>query len=139
MANQRLKRVLLVDDSMSTNFHHETILKDLDCTDQIEICLNGLEALDYLKTKHDEGYPKPDIIFLDINMPKMNGWEFLTEYEKLPDFQKGEILLVMLTTSVNPDDKLRADRLSVIKDWISKPLTEEVVKNILVTHFNWEF
>lgn len=128
---------MLIDDSASTNFLNEVILRDLDCAEHIDQCRNGIEALNYLQTSIEGVYPQPDIIFLDINMPKMNGWEFLGEYENLsPDF-RGKILMVMLTSSANPDDKELANSTDTVHCFLNKPLTEEGVKGVLFDYFGW--
>ena len=65
----------------------------------------------------------------------MNGWEFLEHYNDLPMAQKGGIVVVMLSTSLNPDDKAQADSLGYLDDFINKPLTVEMVQEILKRHF----
>ena len=70
-------------------------------------------------------------------MPGMNGWEFLEAYSQLSDQQRGHIVVMMLTTSLNPDDKLRADNYQGVNGFLSKPLTKDLLKEILETHFGW--
>jgi CheY-like chemotaxis protein len=76
----------------------------------------------------------PDLIFLDINMPGMNGWEFLDEYNKIMDPTKNSLVVTMLTTSDNPDDKARAKDWKFVSDFITKPLTKEMMEKILAAH-----
>lgn len=68
----------------------------------------------------------------------MNGWEFLNAYEKLPDEQHAQIVVMMLTTSLNPDDKSKADTIGGVSGFLSKPLTKQLLKEILETHFGWQ-
>ena len=78
----------------------------------------------------------PDLILLDINMPIVNGWEFMDKYQSLSAEQKAKIVVVMLTTSLNPDDRSRAESIKDIKDFVSKPLDETTLKDIIEKHFN---
>ena len=77
---KKLNCILLIDDDSDDNEYHEIILRKLAITEKIDIAINGVEAIKYLKTK--DRVP-PELIFLDINMPKMNGWEFLEEYKNI--------------------------------------------------------
>lgn len=122
--------ILLVDDDEATNFIHKRIIQKSGIDVSIQTVENGKEAIDFLTSSGNfEGkeYPKPGLIFLDINMPVMNGWEFLEVYEKLPEEQKAKILVAMLTTSLNPDDKSKADSNQYINGFVNKPLSKEVI------------
>src|SRR6266542_549835 len=99
---------------------------------KIEIALNGLEALAYLKI---ENQVPPEIIFLDINMPKMNGWEFLDRYKHLDKQQKAKVVIMILTTSANPDHIKRAKEIEEVTGYETKPLDKEMLKEILHEHF----
>ncbi|HYF29604.1 MAG TPA: response regulator [Chitinophagaceae bacterium] len=137
---KKLNCVLLVDDDEPTNFLSRMLLEEANCTEHIEVAHSGIEALDYLESSEttDEDhdiYVRPDLIFLDINMPAMNGWEFLEEYKNLEKDKKGKIVVVMLTTSLNPDDSARAKGIPDISDFESKPLTSEKLGKILRKHF----
>ena len=71
----------------------------------------------------------------DINMPGINGWEFLEEYKKLNQFQKRNIIVVMLTASLNPDDEHMAHTIDEITRFRHKPLTEEMLGEIMDRYF----
>jgi CheY-like chemotaxis protein len=132
--------VLLVDDDDATNFLNKMVITKSEITDHIETVLNGKEAIEYI-TSHgryanlEHFYPKPKIIFLDINMPVMDGWEFIEAYKKLDEELKEKIVIVMLTTSSNPDDKIKADGVPEITTLRNKPLSYETIQEIVNTYF----
>jgi CheY-like chemotaxis protein len=137
---KKIDCVLLVDDDESDNYYHKRILEKSGIAHRIEIVENGKEALDFLSAAwrcgqtESSGY-QPELIFLDINMPVMNGWEFLEEYEKLEEVQKENMIIIMLTNSLNPNDLNRAEKLFGSGCYQYKPLTPEVIGKIMQHHF----
>ena len=77
-----------------------------------------------------------DLILLDINMPAMNGWEFLSRYNKSAKITGNASVIVMLSTTLNPDDKLLAEELPAVSGFESKPLTREKLDRIVSFYFN---
>jgi CheY-like chemotaxis protein len=133
--NKKLKCIMLVDDNADDNFYHERVIRKNNAADHIIIKQTALDALDYLKSeKNDDTHP--DLILLDINMPGMNGWEFLEEYDKLEKRFQSRAIVVMLTTSDNPDDKKKAKRSDVASDFKTKPLTPLMLEEIINKYFN---
>jgi len=137
---KKLNSVLLIDDDMATNFVSKMLIKKAGITDHIETVLNGKQALEYLTNtgkyeKSDGIYPQPMLILLDINMPVMDGWEFAEAFAKLEQEQKGKIIIVMLTSSLNPDDKAKAENLPSISGFQNKILTMEALTNIMNLYF----
>tara|TARA_R110002050_G_scaffold67407_1_gene145863 strand:+ start:1414 stop:1839 length:426 start_codon:yes stop_codon:yes gene_type:complete len=131
----KLNTILLIDDDNATNFLHKFVINKTACTENIVVVENGQEALEYLQSKENKPTPQPNIIFLDINMPIMNGWKFLEEYEKLNTNKKDDIILIMLTTSLNPDDLKKAQSFSAVKGYRNKPLTVEIIEEIVEEYF----
>jgi CheY-like chemotaxis protein len=130
--NAILNTVMLIDDDNDDNFFHERAIKKNN-PENVVIAINSAsEALDYLKEKTK---PHSDLIFLDINMPGMNGWDFLEEYAKLDDALKSSAIIMMLTTSENSDDKTKAMALGLVSDYITKPLTSELMHSIAEKYF----
>lgn len=132
---QKLNCILLIDDDEPTNFINEMIINKANCTEKVAVTESGKEALDYLTSVDRGENPYPDLIFLDINMPAMNGWEFLEHYNRLSKAQQGEIVIIMLSTSLNPDDKIRANQTPHVNDFMPKPLTVNVLNKIIEKHF----
>jgi len=132
---QKLNCILLVDDDEATNFINKMIIKRVDCSEHVQVEDDGQKALDFLTTKLNDEYPRPNLIFLDINMPVVDGWEFLDRYKHLNADQKGEVIIIMLTTSLNPDDQTRAELLTEISGFKRKQLTVEMLNEILIEHF----
>lgn len=128
---RRVSKILLIDDDDATNFIHKMVIESAECADEIVVMTRAMDALAYLKTEIDGKYPQPNVIFLDINMPGMDGWEFLAEYIQLPETQRSERVVVMLTTSLNPADASRAVSVTVISRFLSKPLTLEALHAVL--------
>ena len=138
--NPKLKCIMLIDDDEPTNFLTRMIIDEADCTEHIQVEDSGERAFDYLLNSAKAGYnskqyPWPDLIFLDINMPAMNGWEFLEKYKELGKKPGRNTIITMLTTSLNPDDKNKADDIADVTDFRHKPLTNEIVNEILQQYF----
>jgi CheY-like chemotaxis protein len=137
---QKLNCILLIDDDEPTNFLNRMVIEEVDCASRIEIMQSARDALKYLTNATPNGdYPRPDLVFLDINMPAMDGWEFIEKYNQLPEEQKAKIIVVMLTTSFNPEDELKARKISGVSGFRNKPLTPEILNQVLQKHFPDKF
>lgn len=132
---KKLKSILLVDDDDPTNYLHQMLISENNLSDQINIVRTGIEAIEFLSTTKNNQYPCPDVIFLDINMPVMNGWQFLKSYRNLPEEQKANIIIIMLTTSLNPDDHVRAKEIQDVREFVTKPLTLEKFQRLIKEFF----
>jgi CheY-like chemotaxis protein len=138
--NKKLSCVLLIDDDEPTNYYNSLIIEETGCADHVQAVQSGQKALEYLTNSEDypeysNCFPSPDLIFLDINMPAMNGWEFLDKYRELKKEHKGNTVLIMLTTSLFSEDVLKAIKIPEISGFESKPLTPEVIDGILKKYF----
>lgn len=128
---QKLKSVLLIDDNPATNFFNKKLIESDDCTEQVIVCPNGKEAVNVLtKSLVGEIELCPGLILLDLNMPVMNGWEFLDEYSKFDETLRKEIKVVMLTTSLNNDDKVKSKEKGA-DGYMIKPLNKQELREFL--------
>jgi CheY-like chemotaxis protein len=126
-----LKCIMLIDDNPDDNFFHERVIRKNNAAELVVSRRSGAAALEYLQG--DDNHVHPDLIFLDINMPGMNGWEFLEEYHKLDKRFQSHALVIMLTTSENPDDRMRAE--GIVPEFKTKPLTKEILEEVISQHF----
>lgn len=129
--------ILLVDDSDDDNFFSQLAIKKSGIPASVSVCVDGLDALHYLTGKgvyEGKEVTVPDVIFLDINMPKMNGWEFLNDFSKLDIAQNPTIVIVMLSTSDHTHDINKAEEISVVKSYLTKPLSEKHLVQIATEH-----
>ena len=94
--------IMLIDDNENDNFFHERKIKKTVLATTVIAKESDTEALGYLDVMINEGKIGPILIFLDINMPGMNGWKFLTHYNQLEIAMQKAIVIVMLTISYNP-------------------------------------
>lgn len=127
--------ILLIDDNEADNFYHKMVIEDENMANEVVIMNSGQKALDYLSTTDEGEYPSPDLILLDINMPGMDGWEFLEHYDRLEEEMQAHVIVVMLTTSHDPNDLQRATSRPGVVGLKNKPLTPEMLREILENYF----
>src|SRR5689334_16776369 len=130
MENERINLVMLVDDNDTDNFISKRIIEITKFAHRIEIKNSGKSALEYLEREKDNPANLPDIIFLDINMPIVDGFVFLFEFEMFPEELKNKCRVVILSSSDNKKDIEKiVDNDYVIK-FVTKPLTAPALKDI---------
>lgn len=124
--------VLLIDDDKISNFITEATLLRLGVTREIQISLNGKEALDLIN-KNIKADRVPDIILLDLNMPIMDGFDFILAFQQLDFPDKNKVMIVVLTSSENEEDILKIKRMG-IRHYLTKPLCENKLMDIIREH-----
>lgn len=124
---KKVNCILLVDDDETSNFISQGVITKVSLAEHIHKAINGKKALEFLLNKcmKDSGSLCPEIVFLDINMPVMNGLEFLSEFSKVNQNLLHNPAIFILTSSINPHDKAHTDKYAMVKGYISKPLTVE--------------
>lgn len=123
--------VLLIDDDPTTNFLHRRAIRQVAEDTTIHEATNGRHALELIQADIASAAPPPDYIFLDINMPELDGWGFLERYRELPAAWRRKTRVFMLTTSLNPDDHRRARGYADVIDVVDKILTRDKFSRIL--------
>jgi CheY-like chemotaxis protein len=119
------KKILLVDDDQLNNLINTRIItKFSDYT--VDSFTSGKAGLMYLHDCEPELFP--EIIFLDINMPVMDGWDFLEEFQKFPETLTQNCSIIMLTSSIDITDIEKSKRFKSVRDFMSKPLTLESLR-----------
>jgi CheY-like chemotaxis protein len=123
--------ILLVDDDEINNFISIKLIKKALDNTSISACLNGRFAIDELaEIQKQDPSLLPDFILLDINMPIMNGWEFLDEYKRLNIDPLGKSKIYIISSSVFSNDINKARSYPLVKNFISKPLSVDKIKEM---------
>ncbi len=132
MSLHKYKCIMLIDDSEIDNMVNSHILSKNNIAEHIVVHSSATDALEYLKNNinSDDEYMIPQVILLDINMPIMNGFGFLLEFENFPQKLIDRMQVIMLTSSVDPNDIRRSKEFTTVRSFISKPLSLEHLNSI---------
>jgi two-component SAPR family response regulator len=123
--------VLIVDDDNVYRFAAVKIIAATEMAGNIIECNDGQEALNFIRKNIEASRNLPDIIFLDINMPVMNGWDFLKSFSVLAHQLPKAIQIYVVTSSIDRTDVDRSKEFSVVTDYIVKPVTKETFSRLL--------
>lgn len=118
-------KVLLVDDNEADNVYHNRVFRKLGAEERLVVYDSSQEAMDFLKDETQAA--SIDLVFVDINMPVMDGWTFVERLDQT-GFEKP---VVMMSSSMNPDDHSRAMSYRCVQEYLIKPLTREVLGELL--------
>lgn len=124
--------VMLVDDNDTDNFISKRIIEITNFADEVIVKSSGKSALDYLNDNSDDAGKLPELIFLDINMPIVDGFVFLYEFEKFNDVVKDNCKVIILSSSDNKRDIDKIVNNDYVIKFITKPLTENSLEEITV-------
>ena len=134
MASSKYYAVMLIDDNEIDNLINQKMIEASGITEHIYIHTGARSAIEFLKNMEklrDTGQNVlPELIFLDIDMPLMDGFQFLDEFEKLETETKNHCNVVMLTSSISPADVNKSKKYEYVKKYINKPLSQENLENL---------
>lgn len=122
---KKIEIIALIDDDETYIYISKRMLKQIDNINKIEVFGNGLDGLNYLKSNIDNPLLLPEIIFLDLSMPIMDGWQFLEELVNLDAANLKKITIYICSSSISPYDIDRAKSLNAVTGYIIKPLSKE--------------
>lgn len=128
--NFNFDKVMVVDDAEIDRFLAKKVLTKCAFAREVLPLESAMNALDYLSENQENKDALPDLIFLDINMPKMNGFDFLEEYTKLPETVKKKCIIVMLSSSLLSEDRELALNNPYVCQFLNKPLTADKLKEV---------
>ena len=123
----KIKTIMTIDDSEVDLHLYKRVIKRSELIENLIVFQFAEDALSYLKSDDRD---EVDAILLDINMPRMNGFEFLERLTNDITLDKCPSVVVMLTTSLDPEDNRRAEQYEVVKGYVNKPLTEEGLETV---------
>lgn len=127
-----LNKILCVDDDPITLMLCKKVIAKANFTGEIESAKDGVEALKFFNTINDDSNDGdyPELIFLDLNMPIMDGWEFLDEFSKNLSQAFPKTKIIVLSSSVDPKDINKSKNYPMVLDFLPKPITVEMLNNI---------
>ncbi|CAN5652931.1 response regulator [soil metagenome] len=128
--NTQFERVLLVDDNDIDNFINERMITTSGFSKQVTVKNSAEGALDFLRRNSDSVDTLPQVVFLDLNMPVMDGFGFLVEFEKLPDVIKNFCKVIVLSSSISAEDINRASTNPFVTKYLNKPLNEKYLQAV---------
>ena len=135
MSNSKpIDLVMLVDDNDTDNFISKRIIEITKFADRVEVKNSGKSALDYLRENQEKPEDLPNLIFLDINMPIVDGFVFLYEFEKFNDVIKDKCKVIILSSSDNKRDIDKIVNNNHVIKFITKPLTETALEEVKVNN-----
>jgi len=130
---QRIDCIMLVDDDMLTNFVNKIVVEDAEVANHVVRHTSAEAALQYLLDSSGSagGLPFPNLIFLDLGMPTVSGWEFINRYKLVKKKFPIQPVIVILTVKINLKDILDSSNAMEISDLYTKPLTPQIIHNIV--------
>lgn len=129
---QKLEIIFVVDDDDIYQYVIKKKIEKRNVAHQIKTFKNGQDAIEYLNLMADTIEELPDVIFLDLNMPIMDGWDFLNAYMDSKARLNKKIHLYVVSSSIHQSDIERAKNISEVTDYIVKPMNDSQLDNILI-------
>ena len=124
------RNILLVDDNEINNLLHERLIEMSDFGAPVVVKQSAPEALDFLNSVANAPEQIPEFIFLDIRMPIMDGFGFMDEFQKMPETLTGKSKVILLSSTLDPEDNEKAKRYPHVVKMLLKPLTVDQLNSI---------
>lgn len=128
---KKIENVCIIDDDHIFVYGAKRLMQEISFCDNILVYDNGQEAIDGLQLLREQGKTFPSIIFLDLNMPILNGWDFLDDILNTSHHELMNTAVYIISSSVDPRDLVRIKDYSVVKNYILKPITAEDLELVL--------
>ena len=132
----KINTFCIVDDDDIFKFTTSVLLKKTDLVNKIIVFSNGLKAINFLKEEMGNKENIPDVLFLDINMPVMDGWEFLEEYLLIKPMMPKTVVIYMVSSSVDEKDILKAKSISALSGYLVKPISSQNIMEVILGILN---
>ena len=133
---KKINTFCIIDDDDIYQFTTSLLLKKSDLVNKIIVFSNGLKAINFLKDEMGNIENIPDVLFLDINMPVMDGWEFLEEYLLIRSMMPKTVVIYMVSSSVDEKDVLKAKSISVLSGYLVKPISSQNIVEVILGILN---
>lgn len=133
MPSRKYRTVMLIDDNEIDNLINQKMIEAATIAENIYTHTGAKSAIEFLRNMEKLEVAKevlPDVIFLDIDMPLMDGFQFLDEFEKLTERTRKMCKIIMLTSSINPQDFNKSKKYQNVKLYLNKPLSNESIQKI---------
>ena len=127
---KRIEKACIIDDDPIFIYGTKRLMAEVDFCETVLVFENGQDAIDGFHEITSRGEKLPSVIFLDLNMPIMNGWEFLEDFTRIPNHNREKVIVYIISSSVDPRELERIN-YNVVNNYILKPITKEDLVNIL--------
>lgn len=130
MSGYKYKTTLLVDDSYIDNLINRKILENNNFSETITVIDSPQLAIQHIRESVSSGTPLPEVLFLDLRMPEMSGFDFLTELDTIENLPIDQVKIYILSSSLDPTDLKKVEENKLVTKFIGKPLSQEILEEI---------
>ncbi|SDL66561.1 response regulator [Kriegella aquimaris] len=128
---KKFESTCIIDDDPIFIYGTKRVMKEVGFCNKIMVFNNGQDAIEALTEMVGQNKELPEIIFVDLNMPIMNGWEFLEDFVKIPNKNRKAVTVYIISSSVDPRDLERVKNYEVVNNYILKPISSKDLEDIL--------
>ncbi|MCI4642115.1 MAG: response regulator [Flavobacteriaceae bacterium] len=128
---RKINMSCIIDDDPIFVYGTKKVMKEVDFCSDVIVYHNGQDAINGLRNLVEEKKELPSLIFLDLNMPVMDGWEFLDDFITIPNNNIEKVHVYVISSSIDANDFIRARNYEVVNNYILKPITPEDLVAVL--------